>query len=291
MFVGCLGYADDFTLLAPSVTGLQTMLNTCHSFGKAFSVVYNATKTECMKLSKDSKKCNAHVYLSNSELKWVESFKYLGTYITSNLCDVKDINIKRCGLFSNVNDIMCKFGRLSSQLLCNIFSQFCCSFYGSQTWYLGNRHLHFLYTAYNRSLRRVWKIPWRSHTNIVHGLSSKVSLEKQLAVRFLKMFECMYFSHNVMLTYLAKRSLGNGMCSLGGNINWLCNRFNLNIKNVDISVNIHLAMSLLKYNQIDINLSSTCNVIHELCDIADGLSVSVLSRSQARELACYISTY
>ena len=70
-----------------------------------------------------------------------------------------------------------------------------------------------------------------------------------------------------------------------------CNRFNLNIKNVDISVNIHLAMSLLKYNQIDINLSSTCNVIHELCDIADGLSVSVLSRSQARELACYISTY
>ena len=96
-----------------------------------------------------------------------------------------------------------------------------------------------------------------------------------------------------MLTYLAKRSLGDGMCSLGGNINWLCNRFNLNIKNGDISVNIHLAMSMLKYNQIDINAFSTCrpNVIHELCDIADGLSMSVLSRSQARELACYISTY
>ena len=95
----------------------------------------------------------------------------------------------------------------------------------------------------------------------------------------------------MLITYLAKRSLGDGMCSLGGNNNWLCNRFNLNIKNGDTSVNFHLAMSLFKYNQIDINLSSTCNVIHELCDIADGLSLSVLSRSQARQLACYISTY
>ena len=94
-----------------------------------------------------------------------------------------------------------------------------------------------------------------------------------------------------MFTYLSKRSLGDGVCSLGGNINWLCNKFNLNIKNGDISVNIHLAMSLLKYNQTDINLSSTRNVIHELCDIADGLSVNVLSRSQARELSCYYSTY
>ena len=73
---------------------------------------------------------------------------------------------------------------------------------------------------------------------------------------------------SLVLTYLAKLSLGDGMCSLGGNINWLCNRFSLNIKNGDIFVNIHLAMLLLMYNQIDNNLSSTCNVIHELCDIA-----------------------
>ena len=102
---------------------------------------------------------------------------------------------------------------------------------------VSGKQLHFLYTAYNHSLRRVW----RSHTNILHGLSSKVSLEKQIAVRFFKMFEFMYFFRNVMLT---KQSLGGGMCSLGGNINWLCNRFRLNIKNGDIYVNIHLAMSM-----------------------------------------------
>ena len=50
-------------------------------------------------------------------------------------------------------------------------------------------------------------------------------------------------------------------------------------------------MSMLKYDQTDNNLSSTCNVIYELCEIADGLSMSVLSCSQARELAFYISTY
>ena len=38
------------------------------------------------------------------------------------------------------------------------------------------------------------------------------------------------------------------------------------------------------------DLSATCDILHELCDTADGQSESVLSCSEARELAAVIST-
>ncbi len=41
-YYGCLGFADTFVLLCPSVKGLQRMVDLCAEFGLEFSVTYNA---------------------------------------------------------------------------------------------------------------------------------------------------------------------------------------------------------------------------------------------------------
>ena len=41
-FVGGLGYVEDITLVAPSVTALHEMLHTCKSFADKYSVLFNA---------------------------------------------------------------------------------------------------------------------------------------------------------------------------------------------------------------------------------------------------------
>ena len=46
--MGALAYADDLTLLCPSLHGLRSMLSTCESFGKEFDVKFNPKKSECM---------------------------------------------------------------------------------------------------------------------------------------------------------------------------------------------------------------------------------------------------
>ena len=38
--MGCLGYADDIVLLAPSITPLQTMLNICSDYVLMIMVCY-----------------------------------------------------------------------------------------------------------------------------------------------------------------------------------------------------------------------------------------------------------
>ena len=44
-FVGALSYADDITLLSPSLQGLQYMVNICEEYGKEFHVTFNDKKT------------------------------------------------------------------------------------------------------------------------------------------------------------------------------------------------------------------------------------------------------
>ena len=52
--MGALAYADDLTLLCPSLHGLRSMLSTCESFGKEFDVKFNPKKSECILFQRKS---------------------------------------------------------------------------------------------------------------------------------------------------------------------------------------------------------------------------------------------
>ena len=47
-FVGAFIYADDVTLLAPTSTALNAMLETCSNFESDFDLQFNSSKTMCM---------------------------------------------------------------------------------------------------------------------------------------------------------------------------------------------------------------------------------------------------
>jgi hypothetical protein len=44
-YVGALGYADDITLLCPTIRGLNKMLHICEQFANDFKITFNSTKT------------------------------------------------------------------------------------------------------------------------------------------------------------------------------------------------------------------------------------------------------
>ena len=150
IFMGCLGYADDIVLLAPSITALQTMLNICSDYGDDYGVSYNTQKTVCLEISKNKIPDYCAVHLGKNELAWVESVKYLGIHITNNLCDSKDIKIKRGNFFASVNSLIGNLKDLSSCVINDLFSSYCCSFYGSQCWSFRNKDIQCIYTAFNR---------------------------------------------------------------------------------------------------------------------------------------------
>ena len=151
MFFGALGYADDLVLLSPSRKGLQEMLTICDKYGEEYYMKFNATKTVCNMSSQINAVNIAPLKLSGHDLRWVESFKYLGIYVTQDLKDRSDIVNKRGQFISNVNNLLSCFSSLQCNLLNKLFVSYCTSFYGCQTWSLKDS------TAYNIALRRIWR--------------------------------------------------------------------------------------------------------------------------------------
>ena len=90
--------------------------------------------------------------LNSIPLEWEDRVQYLGNTLTVSSFDDTDIMSKRGKFIANVNTLMASFGCLSSQVLDVLFHSYCCAFYGSQTWYLGNKMINKLVTAYNKSL-------------------------------------------------------------------------------------------------------------------------------------------
>ncbi len=45
-FVGCLAYADDLTLIAPSRKTLQIMINICEGYAADYDVIFNGPKRQ-----------------------------------------------------------------------------------------------------------------------------------------------------------------------------------------------------------------------------------------------------
>jgi hypothetical protein len=141
--VGCLGYADDVVLVAPSITALQ---NVCSEYGIEYGVLYNAEKTVCMEISKNKVNDHCDVYLGDSELKWVDSVKYLGVQTINDLCDSQDIMSKRVNFFGSVNSLLGNFKDLPSYIVNDLFTSYCCSFYGSHCWSFYNRTIKYVYS-------------------------------------------------------------------------------------------------------------------------------------------------
>ena len=85
-YAGCLAYADDLTILAPSKKGLQLMIQTCEVFAKDFDIRFNGTKSQFLVCpvggNNCSKKCS--VIVNNTAVGNVDNAIHLGHHISAN---------------------------------------------------------------------------------------------------------------------------------------------------------------------------------------------------------------
>ncbi len=72
-------YADDILLIAPSVTGLQMLLNACEDELSKLDMVVNVKKSMCIRFGpRFSAPCANIISAYGGSLEWVTSCKYLG---------------------------------------------------------------------------------------------------------------------------------------------------------------------------------------------------------------------
>ena len=106
-------YADDVVLIAPSMKGLQKLIDQCFLYGQDHNIItFNTTKTVCMAVSKNgglTQRCGPCLYLGSERILCVDKHKYLGYIMSNDTSDNEHIQRQIRSLYVSANIFRRKF--------------------------------------------------------------------------------------------------------------------------------------------------------------------------------------
>jgi len=192
-FYGAMIYADDITLLSPSVSGLRQMLKVCEEFCAERGITFNATKSICMRFRPSWKREAGEplVEIGGVPLKWTNCVRHLGNYVSHDLSEQSEVNRKRGDIFGRVNAVLANFANMPRSVISRILNTQCFHFYGCQAWWLMDANIDRMITAVNRSIRRALKLHPRTHRFLLPALTGSKPIEEQLIKRCRRMIDAM----------------------------------------------------------------------------------------------------
>ena len=284
-FYGAISYADDLCILSPTIAGLQEMLNVCTNYGKEYDVMFNPKKTQCLKFSKNSSKdTNIYVKLSDQQLSWVNSFKYLGNWVSNTLSEDIEIDRKLGVFFGNVNNLKTTFRNIGRKNIFILFNSYCCHLYGSQAWRLRDKNISRMYTAWNKAVRHLSDIPYNTHTRFLPYIVDTLNIKEQIYIRSAKMIKSMLVSKYNSVRFLARSNVNNKLTIIGEN--WeIINCY------VELNQSVNSAKAVL-YDRFNKMFTVECHVLLELIDIIDGdKTVDGFSNHDITDILCDLCTY
>ena len=126
------------------------------------SLDININKTKCMifSLNLKEKPLKQFTVLCKS-IQLVDSFKYLGFYIQSNLRDTEDIVNARGKFHRDFNCILRKFSFVNKDILLYFFKQYCLQLYSAELW-IGSKYsisdLKQFAIGYHKSIKKIMNL-------------------------------------------------------------------------------------------------------------------------------------
>jgi len=281
-YVGTLAYADDLVLLAPSASALRKMLAICDAYAAEYCMSFNAQKSKCLVILSNSCRylrpllLDNVFYIGGKPIDFVSSFPHLGHTITDTLDDGPDIS-KRLGNFiGQVNDVLCFFGKLTSDVKARLFRAYCSSYYGCELWDLSGRSLSTFCAAWRKGARRIWNLPYRTHCHLLPLLCNCIPIFDEICRRSLKFLQSCLFHNTMLVRSVAQFSLTEGRNSspCGRNALFCMHRFQYALSDIVSSISSMSVDTLVsRYVLSGISDAQRCEseFLAELISIRDGL--------------------
>ena len=286
-YYGSLGYADDLSLLCPSLKGLQQMLDICSEFGKEYDMKYNPVKTECIRFGRRNLDTDFSITLNAQRLKWVKEIKHLGNYIMYNLDETLEISKKSQSFTYSVNMVLANFRNTKCSTLNELVETYCSAFYGAQAWNLADTATNSIYTTWNKAIRRVWNLPYRTHTSFLSGIIGKAHIKDQILLRFFKMFKVMLSSKNRTVNALVNIARHDARSIV-------CHNLEILARKLAIDRNELSSMNLNKVKfSIGKKLDPRVYIVKELLECIDGNEFYITNFSivELQDILEYVATY
>ena len=286
-YYGCLVYADDIMLLAPTLTALQHMLKVCESFGHTKGLDFNEKKTICIRFHNSIQCCDKTnlpgLFLNCKPLKWCTHVKHLGHTISCCANFEKDIMYRKGQFIACVNNIMTEFGFAHSNTKSKLLQMYGTSFYGSCLWNLYNNSAKGLYTCWNIGIRKLFRLPYRTHTKFLEPISNMPHVSFSLKLRFIKFVQKLVKSSNSLIKNLLMFTITNHTSPTGLTISKILSEYNLcHISSLYLCLpSIHLQIiANHKMLTMDDTALSVVSVIKDIINCNEGTHECVLEKDE-----------
>ena len=187
-----LGFADDITLLANSVEDAQSQLNKIAQAAAEVGLNINVGKTKVMSLNLPAPK----ISLNDVELKVVDDFEYLGSYIASTDHDIQCRKGKAWGAFWKLNRVWQSTAPMTLKM--DIFKSSVLSIllYASETWVLNLTQIQRINAFQTSCLRTILDVNRddRVTNNEVYSQMDMYSLSYTVQRRIISFLCCSCYS-------------------------------------------------------------------------------------------------
>ncbi len=122
VYCGGLGYANDLTLLVPTVRGMKEMVHVCEKDALEFNITF---KIQLMIFGSGQHQCD--IYVCWNKVDIVTCMQYIGHSVTNDINDslvkpvINDFNVKVNTCLAYFNDVVCDIKN-------TLFKQYCTCF-------------------------------------------------------------------------------------------------------------------------------------------------------------------
>ena len=206
---------------------------------------------------------------------------HLGHVLTEN---VYEFNISKCieDFNRQCNMFLADFKHVNSQVRNNLFQKYCTSFYGTQILPLFDVNIQSLYTAWRIAIRRVWRIPWTTHNNMLAHIAGVMDPEYWFAKRCIRFIKMAYTSNNNTVRTISKMGQQSSYSIMGANYKYLRNMYDMSESKV------HGKWKWVCDSSAE--LISICIQVNELTSMRDRCLNGFLSRGECKEIIEFLCT-
>ena len=163
--------------------------------------------------------------------------EHLGNVIQCELSDVADSNSKKGNFIASVNWFVSHYiGQVPLDCYSGLFHTYCSSHYGSVglLWKLNGKGFSSFCISWNKGVRRVIGIPYKSHTALLGPIIDSYHVSIVLVKRFCKCVYSMLTSDNEIVKVIITKAIASTQSPIGMNIATLRNRYDIHVRNVNV---------------------------------------------------------
>ena len=158
------------------------MLKICNKYRWENNIIFNSKKTVCIKFGSTIIEGESS-FFDGIMLEWTDKVRHLGNFNDTACTDYIDCIVKKSHFIGYVNKLKVNFGKMTHNVIINIFKSYCCSFDSFHQWKFNSHGFDKICKSWNIAIRTLLQLPFNAYTWLLGPITEQNNIRTKLYIR------------------------------------------------------------------------------------------------------------